>query len=104
MIAQLHQPLLQVIPGGGRRRSRSAAQAKTLLAGVRPGDAVGKARCRVPAEPIANLGRINQRKKAADQELTASVRTTRSKAASETSRCADPRRRRSGWWCTGPRG
>ncbi len=36
MVSQLHQLLLQLIPGGAKK-SLSAAQAKVLLAGVRPG-------------------------------------------------------------------
>jgi len=47
----------------------SAAQARKLLAGVRPRDAAGKARRRVAAELISDLERIYQRKKAADKEL-----------------------------------
>lgn len=75
MVAQLHQLLLQLIPGGAKK-SLSAAQAKTLLAGVRPRDAVGKARRRVAAELITDLERIYQRKKTADKELAAVVRQT----------------------------
>src|SRR4029450_3455773 len=48
MIAQLHQLLLELIPGGAKK-DLSAAQAKTLLATVRPRDAAGKARRRVAA-------------------------------------------------------
>jgi transposase len=68
MIAQLHQLLLELIPGGAKK-DLSAAQAKLLLASVRPRDAVGKARRRVAAELIADLERIYQRSKAADKEL-----------------------------------
>jgi transposase len=75
MVAQLHHLLLQLIPGGAKK-SLSAAQAKTLLASVRPRDAAGKARRRVAAELIADLERIYQRKKSADKELAALVRQT----------------------------
>jgi transposase len=68
MIAQLHQLLLQLIPGGAKK-DLSAAQAKALLASVRPRDAAGKARRRVAAELITDLERIYQRKKAANKEL-----------------------------------
>jgi len=68
MIAQLHQLLLELIPGGAKK-DLSAAQAKVLLASVRPRDVVGKARRRVAAELIADLERIYQRSKAADKEL-----------------------------------
>jgi transposase len=48
MISQLHQLLLELIPGGAKM-ALSAAQAKTLLATGRPRDAAGKARRRVAA-------------------------------------------------------
>jgi hypothetical protein len=55
MVAQLHHLLLELIPGGAKK-DLSAAQAKALLAKVRPRDAAGKARRRVAAELIADLG------------------------------------------------
>jgi transposase len=70
MTSQLHQLLLELIPGGAKK-DLSAAQAKVLLASVRPRDVVGKARRRVAAELIADLEKIYQRSKAADKELTA---------------------------------
>jgi transposase len=75
MVAQLHHLLLQLIPGGAKR-DLSAAQAKTLLASVRPRDAAGKARRRVAAELIADLERVYQRKKAANKELEALLAET----------------------------
>lgn len=69
MVAQLHQLLLELIPGGAKK-NLSAAQAKALLAKVRPRDAVGKTRRRVAAELIADLERIYARKKAANKELS----------------------------------
>jgi transposase len=68
MISQLHRLLLELIPGGAKK-DLSAAQARALLATVRPRDAAGKARRRVAAELIGDLERIYQRKKAADKEL-----------------------------------
>ena len=68
MISQLHQLLLELIPGGAKK-NLSAAQAKALLATVRPRDAVGKARRRVASELVADLERVYARKKAADKEL-----------------------------------
>ena len=68
MISQLHQLLLELIPGGAKK-DLSAAQAKLLLATVRPRDAAGKTRRRVAAELISDLERIYARKKAADKEL-----------------------------------
>jgi len=69
MISQLHQLLLKLIPGGAQK-SLSAAQARVLLATVRPRDAAGKARRRVAAELIGDLERIYQRKKDANRELS----------------------------------
>jgi transposase len=75
MVSQLHQLLLELIPGGAQK-SLSAAQAKALLAKVRPRDAAGKARRRVAAELISDLERIYARKKAADKELNALLAET----------------------------
>lgn len=69
MVSQLHQLLLELVAGGAKKHLR-AAQAKELLAKVRPRDAAGKARRRVAAELIGDLQRVYQRKKAADKELT----------------------------------
>jgi transposase len=75
MICQLHQLLADLIPGGAKK-SLSAAQARALLARIRPRDPAGQARRRVAAELITDLQRIYQRKKAADKELTAAVKAT----------------------------
>ncbi len=75
MVSQLHQLLLELIPGGAKN-DLSAAQAKALLARVRPRDAAGKTRRRVAAELIADLERIYARKKAADKELRDLVAAT----------------------------
>ena len=68
MVSQLHQLLLELIPGGAKK-DLSAAQAKALLATVRPRDVAGKTRRRVAAELISDLERIYARKKAANKEL-----------------------------------
>jgi transposase len=68
MVSQLHHLLLELLPGGAKK-DLSAAQAKALLATVRPRDPAGKARRRVAAELIRDLERIYQRTKAADKEL-----------------------------------
>jgi transposase len=67
-VSQLHALLLELIAGGAKK-NLSAAQAKKLLAGVRPRDVAGKTRRRVAAELVADLERIYARKKAADKEL-----------------------------------
>jgi transposase len=73
--SQLHELLLELIPGGAKRYL-TAAQAKALLAKVRPRDVVGKTRRRVAAELIADLERIYARKKAANKELIELVTAT----------------------------
>ena len=75
MICQLHRLLLELIPGGAKK-SLSAAQAKVLLARVRPRDAAGRARRMVAAELISDLERIHQRKKAANKELNALLKAS----------------------------
>jgi transposase len=75
MVAQLRQLLLELIPGGAKK-DLSAAQAKALLAKVRPRDAAGKTRRRVAAELISDLERVYKRKKAANKELTELVQAT----------------------------
>ena len=74
-MSQVHHLLLELIPGGAKK-DLSAAQAKKLLATVRPRDAAGKTRRRVAAELIADLERIYQRKRAANKEPTALVAAT----------------------------
>ena len=75
MVSQLHHLLLELVPGGAKQ-FLSAAQAKAILAKVRPRDAAGKVRRRVAAELVGDLERTYKRKKAADKELTELVRAT----------------------------
>ncbi len=74
-VNQLHALLLELIPGGAKR-DLSAAQARKLLATVRPRDVVGKTRKRVAAELVTDLERLYVRKKAANKELTTLLRET----------------------------
>ena len=74
-MSQVHHLLLELIPGGAKK-DLSAAQAKALLATVRPRDLAGNTRRRVAAELITDLERVYQRKKAANKELTALVAAT----------------------------
>ncbi|GAA2743045.1 IS110 family transposase [Terrabacter aerolatus] len=69
-VNQLHALVLELIPGGAKR-DLSAAQARRLLASVRPRDVVGKTRKRVAMELVVDLERIYARKKAANKELLA---------------------------------
>ena len=74
-VAQLHALLLELIPGGAKV-FLSAAQARKLLASVRPRDVVGKTRKRVATELVVDLEKIYARTKAADKELTELVKAT----------------------------
>jgi transposase len=74
-VAQLHALLLELIPGGAKV-FLSAAQARKLLASVRPRDVVGKTRKRIATELVADLEKIYARTKAADKELTELVKAT----------------------------
>ena len=75
MVSQLHQLLLELIPGGAKR-DLSAAQARVLLAAVRPKDVAAKTRKRVAMELVVDLERIYARKKAANKELFELVKQT----------------------------
>jgi len=66
MVSQLHALRLELLPGGAKK-DLSAAQAKALLAKVRPRDQVGKTRRRLAAELVADLEQIYARKKTADR-------------------------------------
>jgi transposase len=75
MICQLHQVLLELLPGGAKK-NLSAAQARVLLAGVRPKDQASKTRKRVAMELVVDLERVYQRKKQANKELVELVKAT----------------------------
>jgi transposase len=75
MVCQLHQLLLELLPGGAKK-DLSAAQARRLLAGVRPKDVAGKTRKRVGLELVADLERLYRRKKEANKELIGLVKAT----------------------------
>jgi len=75
MVTQLRHLLLELVPGGAKR-FLSAAQAKQILAGIRPRDTAGKVRRRVAVELVSDMERTYKRKKATDKELTELVRAT----------------------------
>src|SRR5215203_1589492 len=56
-VSQLHALLLELLPGGAKK-GLSAAQAKALLAKIRPRDLVGKTRRRLAAELVGDLEQI----------------------------------------------
>jgi transposase len=74
-ICQLHQLLLELVAGGAKK-DLSAAQARKILASVRPKDEVGKLRKRVALELVVDLERIYLRKKQANKELITLLKTT----------------------------
>jgi transposase len=67
-VNRLHRLLLELLPGGAKK-FLSAAQARALLASVRPRDVVGRTRRRLAADLVTELERIDQRIKAANAEL-----------------------------------
>jgi transposase len=75
MVCQLHQLLLELLPGGAKR-DLSAAQARKLLSTVRPKDVAGKTRKRVALELVVDLERVYARKKAANTGLVKLVKQT----------------------------
>ncbi|WP_234361459.1 hypothetical protein [Plantactinospora sp. BB1] len=79
MVPQLHQLLLE-LNAGGAKKSLSAAQAKALLATVRPRDTVGEVRRRVATELIGDLERVQRRSKGADKELKELLASTKDHA------------------------
>src|SRR5215472_5211675 len=74
-VNRLHRLLLELFPGGAKK-FLSAAQAKELLATIRPRDIAGKTRRRLAAELITELTRTDKRIKTADAELKALVAAT----------------------------
>lgn len=76
-INRLHRLLLELLPGVAKK-FLSAAQAKDLLATVRPRDIAGKTRRRPAAELVTELTRIGRRIKTGDAELKELVTATSS--------------------------
>ena len=70
-INRLHRLLLELIPGGAKK-FLSAAQARAMLATVRPRDMAGKTRRRLAAELIAELEAIDRKIKACKKGTHAS--------------------------------
>jgi transposase len=72
---RIHRLLLEILPGGAPK-FLSAAHAKTMLAGARPRDVVGRTRRRLAADLIAELAVIDKRIKTLDRELLELIATT----------------------------
>jgi transposase len=70
-INRLHR-LLELLPGGAKK-FLTAPQARTLIATIKPRDAVGKTRRRLVVELIGELDSIDKKTKVADKDLKALV-------------------------------
>jgi len=79
-VNRLHRLLLELFPGGAKK-FLSAAQAKELLATIRPRDIAGKTRRRLAAELITELTQTGKRIKTADAELKSTGRRDRQQPA-----------------------
>jgi transposase len=77
-VNRLHRLLLELFPGGAKK-FLSAAQAKELLATIRPRDIAGKTRRRLAAQLITELALTDKRIKTADAELKELVTATGSR-------------------------
>ena len=71
-VNRLQRLLSELLPGQ-RKRDLSAAQAKAMLATVRPRDIAGKTRRRMAAEEIADLVALDAKLKKIKTELSAAV-------------------------------
>ncbi|WP_326943244.1 transposase [Amycolatopsis sp. NBC_01307] len=67
-VSRLHRLLLELFPGGAKK-FLSAAQARALVATVKPRDIVGKTRRRLVVELITELETIDRKSKAAEKDL-----------------------------------
>lgn len=67
-VNRLHRLLLELFPGGAKQ-FLSAAQARALVATVKPRDLVGKTRRRLSVELITELETIDKKIKTADADL-----------------------------------
>jgi transposase len=72
---RMHRLFLELVPGGAPAK-KSAAQYKTLLAGVRPRDLAGQTRRRMAAGELADIDRLDGKLKAMKAELKAAVLAT----------------------------
>ena len=74
-VNRLHRLLLELIPGGAPRYL-SAAQAKALLATVRPRDIAGRIRRQLAAELLADIVVLDRKLKDSEQRLAEAVAAT----------------------------
>lgn len=71
-INRLHR-LLTELGAGGSRRGLTAAKARTILAGIRPRDAVGKTRRQLAADHLADVVAIDRKIAAIEARIVAAV-------------------------------
>jgi transposase len=74
-VSRLHRLLLELIPAGAPR-FLSAAQAKALLATVRPREVAGRTRRQLAAELLADIVVLDRKLKDSDKRLTEAVTAT----------------------------
>ncbi|RKS80583.1 transposase, partial [Motilibacter peucedani] len=74
-VNRLHRLLTELIAGGAKK-ALSAAQARELLASVRPRDVVGRTRRQLASELVCELEVIDRKIKAAKKQLTELVEAT----------------------------
>jgi transposase len=74
-VSRLHRLLLDLIPGGAPR-FLSAAQARALLATVRPRDIAGRTRRQIAAELLAEIVVLDRKLKDSDKTLREAVAAT----------------------------
>jgi transposase len=71
-VNRLHRLLAELVPGKAKK-DITAGQARTILAGVRPRDAVGKTRKRLALEQLTEMVTIEKKITASSKELKAMV-------------------------------
>ena len=76
-VNRVHRLLSELVPGQ-RKRDITTAQAKAILATVKPRDVAGKTRRRLAAEQVADLVAIEKKIKALTRELKEMVLATAS--------------------------
>jgi transposase len=74
-VNRIHRLLLEMLPSGAKK-DLTAAQAKTLLAGVRPRDVAGRTRKRLAIEHVAELVVIDKRIRTANVKLRELIAAT----------------------------
>jgi transposase len=74
-VNRIHRLLLELLPGGAKK-DLTAAQAKTLLGGVRPRDIAGRTRRRLAAQYVTELAVIDKQIKTANLELRELIAAT----------------------------